>query len=287
MFLIIAIVAEAAYGNFQPFVAGYRFAGPTQPNNQACDCALLVLGALAAADVERRWRIYFRFAAIIGFAFLILTQSRTGIGAMLAALVAYFTAVLPRPARIAIACVLSLVCCVALFFYIFGTFGKIERAVALGRTDDDSSIDSFNGRAGVWRDVAPYILDRPLIGYGYGGFWTAARISHISDEEGWPIRDSHSAYVEYLCTLGVIGALAYVSMLLTGIWRAFGFFRVTHNPSFAFYGALLIFCALSGFLEGVASDPSLMMFLSMVVLTQLAFGPFRIGDERTLTAWPR
>ena len=271
LFLMIAIAAEMVFGNFQPFVPGYRFAGPTHPNTQGCDCALLVLSALAAADTEKRWRTLFRIGALVGFAFLMLTQSRTAIAAALPALAVYFAVVLPKPGKIAMAYGLSLSFCVCLFCNLAGVLPSVKSVVALGRVDDGSSVESFNGRTGVWNDVTYYIERRPLIGYGYGGFWTPSRISLISGEEGWPIRDSHSTYIEYLATLGAVGMFAYALVLFAGIWRAYALWRLSGNTASAFYAALLIFCALSGFLEGVVSDPSLLMFLSMAMLAQLAF----------------
>ena len=60
----------------------------------------------------------------------------------------------------------------------------LERAALLGRNDDTSeSVESFSGRTAIWRDVGPYISDRPFVGYGYGSFWTPARIGTISDEK--------------------------------------------------------------------------------------------------------
>jgi exopolysaccharide production protein ExoQ len=269
VFLGLAFVAELAFGNFQPFAPGYRFAGPTHPNTQACDCVLLLLSGWAAADSERRWRAIFRVGAILGLAFLILSQARTGFAAAIPALGTYFAVVSSKRTRVAAALVLAAVLGCSILVGGGELLPALKKSIMLRR--DDSSVDSFNGRVGVWRDLDHYIEERPILGFGYGGFWTPRHIDLISAEEKWPIRDSHSTYMEYLVTLGTVGLILYSVSLIAGIGRALRFRKASGDSAFAFYAAVLIFCALSGFLEGVASDPSLLMFLSMVILTQLAF----------------
>src|SRR5206468_7535924 len=59
-----------------------------------------------------------------------------------------------------------------------------------------------------------------LAGYGYGGFWTPARISMISDDQQWSITSSHSEYLEIALDLGVIGLALYVVTFGAAIRRA-------------------------------------------------------------------
>jgi O-antigen ligase len=269
LFLVIGIFAEVLFGTFRPFASGYRFAGTLHPNFQGIDCGLLLLSGVAAADVEKHKRTIFLACAIVGLVFLILTESRTVIAAALLALAAYFAAVCSRATKIAMAYSLSIVFCLLLLFFEAGLIPDLKSAIMLGR--DDSTVDSFNGRTGIWEDVGYYIHRRPILGYGYGGFWTPTHIRVISGEEKWAISDSHSAYLEYLLTLGAVGLVAYTLLLFAGIRRAFRFQRLSQNSAFAFCGALLVFCSSDGFLESAVVNPSLLMFLSMAVLAQLAF----------------
>lgn len=68
-----------------------------------------------------------------------------------------------------------------------------------------------------------------------------------------------------------MGLVGYVLLLFAGIVRAFHFHRLSRDSGFAFFGAFLVFCALDGLLESATIDASLPMFLSTVVLAQLAF----------------
>lgn len=282
LFLFIGVLAEVFFGTFHPFASGYRFAGSLHPNGQGIECGLLLLSAVAAADLEKRRRTLFWGSAFVGFAFLILTGSRTALAAALLAVVVYLAAVRSRALKIAMACSLSLICCFLLLFLGAGLLPALKSAIQLGR-DDAGSVDSFNGRIMVWEDVAYYIRQRPILGYGYCGFWTPAHISVISDKEHWAVSDSHSAYIDCLLSLGTVGLVAYTFLPFAGIRRAFRFHRLSQNSAFAFCGALLVFYALDGFLESALFEGSLIMFLCMVVLARLAFV---CRQEGTRTAHP-
>jgi exopolysaccharide production protein ExoQ len=269
IFLIISILAEIAFGSFQPFASGYRLGGTLHPNGQGIDCGLLVLSAVAAADVERRRRGFFRVCALLGFLLLILTQSRAALGALPLALVVYFAATCSKRTRVIAVFVLAIVLGISFIASGGALVSSLKNAITLQR--DDAGIASFNGRLGLWKDLGYFIERRPLLGYGYGGFWTPAHINVISAEEKWPVPEGHSAYLDCVLTLGFVGLLFYSFVLFAGIARAFRFQIGQRNPALAFCGAVLVFTALIGFLESGATSPSLCMFLCMVILVQIGF----------------
>lgn len=278
LYIVVGVLAEVFLGTFRPLATGYRFQGTLPANSQGINCALLVLSAVAAAQIERHRRTIFRGCALVGFAFLILTASRTSIAACLFSFAVYAVTVGSRATRVAMAYSCGIAFC--LMVILGGTFlPKLQSAVFAGR--DISANDTFNGRTGIWDDVGSYVRQRPILGYGYGGFWTPARIREVSDEENWAVPDGHSAYLDYLLTLGLVGLIAYVLLLISGITRAFRLYRFSRRSSLAFFGVLLLFCALDGFLESAMTDPSILMFLSTVILTRLAFmsRPEAIGAE--------
>jgi exopolysaccharide production protein ExoQ len=268
-FLVIGIAAELFFGQFRPFASGYRFAGTVHPNLAGIDCALLVFSGIAAAGHEKSKQMAFRVCALLGFVFLILTRSRTAFAAAVLTLAVYFAIVCSRRAKIALVYALTILL-IALPLVLGDAFvPDLKSAIMLGR--DDSTIGSLNGRTGIWDEIGSYVQRRPILGYGYGGFWTPAHMSEISDEEKWGVPNSHSAYLDYLLTLGTLGMAAYALLLLTGIGRAFRLHSLSRNPDFAFCGALLLFCTMNGLLESATSEPSLAMFVGAVVLVQLAF----------------
>jgi O-antigen ligase len=171
-----------------------------------------------------------------------------------------------------------MIVCFLLFLVVAGLLPGLKNAVLLGR-DDPGSIGTFTGRTDIWEDVGPYIRESPILGYGYEGFWTPARINKISDELEWGVGSSHSTYIDYLLTLGIVGLAAYVFALVFGIARAFQWFRLSQCSVYAFCGAVLVFCAIDGLFESGIGGASLLMFLWMVVLVRLAFLPFELNFQ--------
>jgi exopolysaccharide production protein ExoQ len=267
-YLAVGFFAEVVFGAFHPLVSGYRFAGTLHPNMQGINCALLLLSGIAAARVETHKQTLYRICALIGFVFLVLTASRTGFAAALLALAVYLGSVSSKRSKIVMAYALSIIFCVLLLFLANGFLPNLKAAIMLGR--DDTNLSSFNGRTGIWDEIGPYVQRRPILGYGYGGFWTPSHISEISEGEKWGIPNSHSAYLDNLLMLGVVGLLLYVLLFFAGIMRAFRSCMLSNGSAFAFFGAFLVFCALDGFLESAPIEPSLLMLLSMAVLTRLA-----------------
>lgn len=271
--LFIGVLAEILFGTFRPFSVGYRFAGGLYPNNQGTQCGLLLLSAVAVGETEKRWRMPIWVCGLLGFVFLILSASRTALAAVLLALAVYLVAVGSREAKIAMVCSLSVVSCILLLLFTAGLLPSLQNAILLGRNDDPGNADSLSGRTVIWEDLLYYIRQRPILGYGYGGFWSQTRISAISEEIKRGVPDGHSAYIDYLLTLGTVGFVGYTLLLFSGIRRAFRFLRLSQNRTFAFCGALLVFCVLDGLLESSIAEGSFLMFLCMVVLVQLAYDP--------------
>lgn len=274
LFVFIGMVAEIVFGTFQPLTSGYRFAGTMHPNYQGMQCGLVLLSAVAAADLEKRWRVFFWASAFVGFVFMALSGSRTSLAAAMIALLVYLAAVTSKPKKIAAVFAGGVLACLLLLALGAGLLPNLKSAVLLGR-DDPGNVDSLSGRMTIWKDVGNYIGQRPILGYGYGGFWTPAHVSAISDKEDQAIPNSHSTYIEYLVTLGPVGLAAYLLLLFAGIRRGFRANKLSHNPGYAFCGAILVFCALNGFLEVVVTEGSPLMFPVIVVLAYLAFTPLQ------------
>jgi O-antigen ligase len=90
-------------------------------------------------------------------------------------------------------------------------------AAALGRSSD------LTGRTEIWSLVVSYIPERPVLGYGYSGFWNGASPESIAVDRvmGVMTMYSHNGYLEILLTLGIVGFLLTVGFLGTGLKRAF------------------------------------------------------------------
>ena len=87
---------------------------------------------------------------------------------------------------------------------------------ALGRSAD------LSGRADLWRWVAVMILKRPVLGYGFSGFWKGAsdQSAVIETHIGWSPVYAHNGYLEILLSLGIAGFLLFVWFAWIGVRRA-------------------------------------------------------------------
>lgn len=277
LYLLIGVAAELALGTFHPFASGYRFAGTIHPNHQGINCALLVLSGVAAADMEKRKKMIFRLCALVGFPFLILTGSRTAFAAAILALAVYFGMVCSRRTKI-VAVFAALAIGVTLWapFVIGGSaVPDFERALMLGR--NASKIDTFNGRSDVWENVRPYIDRRPVLGYGYGGFWSARHVTEISDatqrlgRHRFGVEESHDAYLDCLLDLGFVGLAAFIFLLVGSMTGSFARYRASQAPAFGFCGAFFAFCLANGLLESATVGSIFLTFLILTISIHLGF----------------
>jgi O-antigen ligase len=278
LFFVVAISAEILSGMFQPAAYGYRFSGIQHPNGEAAECALLAFSGFVAGSMEKRRRWLFLSCAMVGTIFLILTASRTTLAGAALTFTVYAVMVSQQKTRAMILPFVGIVASVVLLVAVAGTFRGLEQKLFPGR-DEGGGVESFAGRTSVWADLIPYIKDRPIRGYGYGGFWTLAIQTVISEKEGWEVPDGHSTYVDYVLTLGAVGIILNGLCLAAGLGRAFSFFRRTRDPYFAFLAGILVFCVVDGLLESAAGEVSPLLCLSIIALIRLAFVPLRQTAE--------
>ena len=117
---------------------------------------------------------------------------------------------------------------------------------------------------------------RLLTGYGYQSFWTSHAAEFVSMRVRFHISEGHSAYLDTLFTLGVIGLACYVVTLLTSLllWTRAAYQR--SNASFAVLAALLVFALIHGVAESTFVDPNLATFFTFCAMMMCAiYNPLR------------
>jgi exopolysaccharide production protein ExoQ len=97
---------------------------------------------------------------------------------------------------------------------------------AMGRSMD------LTGRTTIWRWVISYILDKPLLGYGYSGFWGGASQESLDLDRHLgqgSLMYSHNGYLDLCLTLGIVGFFLGMFFLAVGLKRAYE--ACEHNES--------------------------------------------------------
>lgn len=270
-YLAAGVAAEIANGTFQPLESTYRFAGTLHPNAQAINCALLIFSAMAYRREVTSGRFLLLLIAIGGFAFVYLTKSRTALASTLAVIMIYWGLSQSNDRKV-IAAVVFASLITAFFLLQTVLLPVVKESIRLGREEQDlESIGTLTGRTELWEQLWGFIGERPLLGYGYGGFWNEDRSWEIMEEQGWPISHSHNAYIDITLDAGPIAAFIYILILIVGIRTAYVYDRAAPKAGYSFFLILLLFCALNGLLESVAIQRTLVTFLSFVTLVHLGF----------------
>src|SRR6185312_6846896 len=178
--LIVGVVAELFCGTFKPFQAGYRFAGTFHPNLQGASLALGVLFALWWRRQSRKANSSARrllFLITAGCAcFLGLTDSRTSIVALLAALL--FSGMLivlrDRPRLVPVLSVgVALIFAVWLTAWLLLPAGTLSSSSLIETNRDNGDPSELTGRVDVWKECLQYSALKPWTGYGFNSFWSA------------------------------------------------------------------------------------------------------------------
>lgn len=84
---------------------------------------------------------------------------------------------------------------------------------------------TLTGRTTIWLAMWPFIEDRIWLGYGYSAFWSDPVRFFGPDNWMSGMIHSHSAYVEVLIDLGVVGLAiqgAFIAGLVVRLWKLVG-----------------------------------------------------------------
>lgn len=245
--LTLSVLVELRYRSF--LTAGdWRFSGLFHPAKQAFNCGFLLLASLSIYFTSKRPALL--LIAIAALVFLILTKARTGTAAALVAggwLTWNFTNlrgfILVGVAGIAF--VLS-----AVLFYQGATGREIEvsKFTTMGRDEEAADPSKLTGRLPIWTHALERVVEQPVVGYGYGAFWTTGRLDEFERLNGWALFHSHSTYLESLLNLGLIGTSLGLIVLLLVFHRSRLLTRQGDGNA-ALVSALLLFAAIGGFFE--------------------------------------
>jgi exopolysaccharide production protein ExoQ len=267
-FVAISLGVEVSTGAFHPAAHDYRFSGVFHPNTLATFCAVLALAAAAVAPRSAwRWPAYALAAAAL--ALLVLTRSRTSLVTVLLALTVRWLAA-ARPSRAIFATVvIAWTACLAALLVGDALLPRVFQALLMERPD--SEIRSFTGRTALWDVLLEYVAQRPVLGYGVGGFWTPHHVQEVSRSAGWTAAHAHSTYLEQLLQFGVVGLAMYALASLAGVGRAVARLHRTGAAGPAFMTSLVVYCVAFGALETVEPSPRFLTFLFFWAVAFLAF----------------
>jgi len=267
-YLIVGLFLEIVLGTFRPLAAGYQFAGTLHPNHQGINCGIcLISGIFLLKDAKRARGLIFA-AVICALLLLVLTKSRTAVGATLGAL--GLTWIMTSGSNHRFLLALNVALAAALFLALFGQslLPTLRDAALLGRAPTD--VNTLTGRIPLWGQCLEFAGKHPILGYGYDSFWTPKRVGYFAYTQGWMVTEAHSTFLDFLLGLGIPGLLAYVSMMIMGIIKAIRICRSFLKPHWAFIPAILILTLIDNVTESAILSPVFFSFLIFFILAYLA-----------------
>lgn len=268
-YLLMGFITEIYLGTFQPWISGYRFSGTLHPNIQGINCSILFLSSvLAVKNMERR-RIFFLGCAIIGFTFLLLTNSRTAFGSTLIVFLLYLYKVLRKSGRITLCLTGIYIFCLLFLFFSDTLFQFLWKAILLGR--EEPSTVTLSGRTLLWKDIMKYVAKHPFLGYGYDSFWTGGRIHKFENLQGWVVGGGHSAYLDLLLGVGLVGMVTYILMLVVAIRRSHFYYKEFNKGEYLYFVVIISFAAINSLLESSIVETGTLSFLCWIALARLGF----------------
>ena len=148
--------------------------------------------------------------------FLFFTQSKTAIGVLPIALI--LTACINRLNR-PVAGVLLVLSVLVGFGLI--TVGSVYFESIRDLLETILPDATFTGRTDLWQFGLQYLMQRPIMGYGFSAFWGTEQVVYgLGDNSSWvnAASDAHNAYLNLALTIGIPGlALVIVWIIVMPI----------------------------------------------------------------------
>jgi O-antigen ligase len=88
-----------------------------------------------------------------------------------------------------------------------GKLGFLDISSNFGRDE------TLTGRADIWAFLIPYALKKPLLGHGFGGFWTTSMREMTSSH-------AHNGYLDTILNIGIVGLILFSIYILSCCTRA-------------------------------------------------------------------
>jgi O-antigen ligase len=267
--ILVGAAFEVALGTFTPWESGYRFAGLMNPIGTAMMAGALVLAvALLYSGASGAGRLLLLGSAALALLTMLLTRSRGPTGALLAGLVVQAAVVWPRIRFVVALCACTVIGSLAVIAAGDLITDALPKIALLGREGQEAG--TLTGRVPMWEEVMGYVTERPLLGYGYNGFWTPERFVAIAYATGFYVADVHNSYLGLLLGMGYPGLALALGAVLSSAVRAVQLHRSGGDPAAAFALALIVSHLINGLLLSVFLAEQFSNFLALCVMARFA-----------------
>jgi O-antigen ligase len=270
---VVSLGCEFYFGTIRLGDPEYRFSGVMHANAQGMNLVVFILSGLALlSGAVRRYRILLLISITTALPFLILTKSRTATATcILVGLYYVFSRCRASLSAILLAFA-GLVVASSLVVTNPTLSDVVQNGVLMGRQGEES-IESLSNRLPLWRECLDYLIRDPILGYGYGTFWTPERVEQVSNNQGWSVPTAHNGYLDAALDLGLPGVVLYVSLLIGALFYWHRLYQRTGQPLYLYALCLLAWLVLTLITESFQFyHPFWPTFVVYVLIIKAVFG---------------
>lgn len=100
---------------------------------------------------------------------------------------------------------------------------------------------TLTGRTPLWEALVVKIWESPWLGYGYSAFWLgwSGPSADVWATIDWAPRHAHNGYLDIAAELGLVGLTLFLLTMLTALWRAIVWLRLT-NTAYGYWPLLYL-----------------------------------------------
>jgi O-antigen ligase len=153
-------------------------------------------------------------------------------------------------------------------FLIVASFFFTDQLLVLLSTNFDKSI-TLSGRTILWEQVISSINNKPLLGYGMGGFWGTDEANNIRLILNWFVPHAHNGMLELLLQLGWVGGGLFLVCFLIGAKRSVVFYQNSSYRYIEWPILFLVFFVHYGIGEANYMRPN--SFVQLVFVALIAY----------------
>jgi exopolysaccharide production protein ExoQ len=151
---------------------------------------------------------------------------------------------------------------------------------------------TFSNRTAIWAAVMDHIRLRPLLGSGYGGYWTVGAptpdmesYALIARLQGFYPGSAHNGYLQILNDLGVVGLICLLGYLLVHLRQSIRLYAIDRSQG-ALFLALLLQQSILNLEEPLWLNVLLIDFMLMTLATICLARALLDTEARTRSAVP-
>jgi exopolysaccharide production protein ExoQ len=110
---------------------------------------------------------------------------------------------------------------------------------------------TLTGRTDIWPAVISKIRERPLLGYGFSGFWygLGGESADVIRTVRWDLNDSHNGFLELALQLGLLGLSLFFFLTWMTLLKSFAVARFYFSPGTLWPIVVILYAFLINFSE--------------------------------------